>query len=258
MKKESVLLLALFLLLLAGKVFSQNETISEEVNISEEENATMILEENKTLVTEENKTGGLKSPLVDCSTKCKDANGCVCPQTCEKAETSQGLDCGKKTIAKATPSVKEVSLCDGCLTDSNICLEIGTQKQETENGPMLYCSADKKLENAKEAGESCDNNYACLTYNCEGQVCTEKIEEKGVNFKLIIIIGIIVILLIGMVFVALKLLSSSKKIVKEETETRKEEGFEKTELNVPEYKYKYKPELDVLEKKLKESLKKIK
>ncbi len=250
MKKELVLFLTLALLIFANEAYPQNETISEDGN------ETIATEGNETVVTEENKTEGLKSPLVDCSTKCKDANGCVCPQDCEKKETNQGFDCGKKTPTKPiTPPVKEVSLCpNGCLVD-NECLEIGTQRQESTGTALLYCSANKKMETAKDIGENCDNDYECLAYNCQDQTCIERLEEEKTNYKLVIIIGII-ILVIGLVFLTFKRFYS-KKNVKEETKPKKEESFEK-KIELPEYKYQYRPEFDVLEKKLKESLGKTK
>jgi hypothetical protein len=219
MKKELSLLLILFLLVFISRVFSQNETILEENNItiSEEGNTTTTLEENKTLVPEENKT-----------------------------------EVTKKTTEKYSKPV--VSLCEGCSTGDadNPCIEVGTQKQETD-GTTFYCSSGKKLETAKEAGENCNNDYECLTYTCNEGLCFEEPEEEtGIKTSQILLILGAVILIGGLAFLALRFLNTKKDVVKEEKKVEKK-GFE---IQEPEqkYSYKYRPEFDVLEKKLKESL----
>lgn len=251
MKKELILSLTLAMLLFVSIVYSQNETISEE------DNTTTTLEENKTLVTQGNKTEGLKTLLSDCSKICTNKEGCACIADCEKKETNQGFNCGKKIATKSvTPPVKEVSLCDGCLVDRT-CLEIGTQRQESEGTALLYCSSGKKLETAKEAGENCNNDYECLTYTCNEGICFGgQEEETGIKSSQIILILVVVIFAGGLTFLALKFLNTKKAVVKEEKKIEKK-GFE---IQEPEqkYSYKYKPEFDVLEKKLKESLGKIK
>ncbi|MDP2906830.1 MAG: hypothetical protein Q8O03_02720, partial [Nanoarchaeota archaeon] len=148
-----------------------------------------------------------------------------------------------------------VSLCEGCSTDDadNPCLEVGTQKQEAD-GTTFYCSSGKKLETAKEAGENCINDYECLTYTCNEGVCFEEQEEEtGIKTSQILLIFGAVILFGGLAFLALKLLNTKKAVVKGEKKIEKK-GFE---IQEPEqkYSYRYRPEFDVLEKKLKESLK---
>jgi len=217
MKKELFLLLFLSLLIFASEVFSQNKTISEENNTttSEAGNTTTTLEENKTLVTEENKTGATK------------------PTT--------------------TPTVKELGKCpEGCLVD-NECLEIGIQRQESAGTTLLYCSANKKMETVKDLGENCNNDYECLAYTCDEGVCFEELEEDtGIKTSQIMLILGVVILFGGLAFFVLKFLNTKKDVVKEEKKVEKK-GFE---IQEPEqkYSYKYRPEFDVLEKKLKESL----
>lgn len=245
MKKELLLLLFLLLIILASEVFSQNETISEENN-------TTTLEDNNTLTSEENKTEVMKTLLSDCTKICPNKDGCTCPQDCEKKETNHSFDCGKKIPVKTSQPI--VSLCEGCLTDdtNNPCLEVGNQKQEAD-GTTFYCSSSKKLEMAKEAGENCNNDYECLDYTCSEGVCFEELEEEnGLKTSQTLLITGAVILFGVLTLLAFKLLNTKKTVVKEEKKTEKK-GFEVQEPK-QKYSYKYRPEFDVLEKKLKESL----
>jgi len=246
MKKELFLLLFLSLLIFASEVFSQNETTSEE------NNTTTILEDNTTLTQDENNTKFTKILLSDCNRICPDKEGCTCPPDCEKKETIKGSDCGKKATIKSV-----VSLCEGCSTDdaNNPCIEVGTQKIYAD-GTTFYCSSGKKMEIAKESGENCNNDYECLTYTCNEGLCFEGQEDTGLNTSQIILIIGAAIIFGFLVFFTLKLLNTKKTVVKEEKKVGKKE-FQVQEPG-QKYTYQYKPEFDVLEKKLKESLGKVK
>ena len=238
MKRGLILFLILAVILLINVVYSQNETINgnENETIADEGNVT----ENETVAPE----APQKTLLTDCSKTCNDNKGCICPSGCEKAEANYKSTCGKK-------KVQEVSLCDGCLVEGT-CMEIGTQKEDPSRGLTSYCSTNKQLETAKEVDEGCEYDYECLTYSCEDNLCVQPIEEESTNYGFVLVIGGIILVAI-LVFVALKLLPATKKAHEEKKGLKKEEIFER-KTNLPEYKYKYRPEFDVLEKKLRESL----
>lgn len=234
MNKKIVLLLILstFLFCLSFNVYAENGNETEE-NITEE----MVV----------------KTTLTDCFIACRNEQGCVCPSECKKTgEIEYKANCGGKKVAE----IKEVSLCDGCMMD-DICLDIGSQKQTMEGGPMFYCSSEKSLEKVKLKGESCKNDYECLSYTCLDNKCVVEQTEEGINLKLFafIVIGFVAA---GLGFFIFKFILGYEKITKDEKKMEKEDLKKRKGLGFERYKYRYKPEYDTLEKELKESLKRFK
>jgi len=142
-----------------------------------------------------------------------------------RTETDQGFDCGMIPTTQTSKPV--VSLCEGCSTDdaNNPCIEVGAQKQETD-GTTVYCSSGKKLEMVKEAGENCNNDYECLGYICENQICTELKEKETPPIEVVppvgpstqggvnLILPIVFLVVIGAIFILDAIFSFSKKASK--------------------------------------------
>lgn len=149
--------------------------------------------------------------------------------------------------------VKTASICDGCMIGGS-CVKEGVQKQETIGGPFYYCGPNRKADLAKDVGEICLADYECVSYMCDEGYCNVKMEGKGVSTILMsVLIGVIIILLIG-VFLLFKLKSGVKKISEEEKKMEKEQKkkplWEASVKGIKQKPYRYRPEFDVLEKKL--------
>lgn len=160
---------------------------------------------------------------------------------------------------KGTP-FKTVSLCDGCEIGGS-CVEEGVQKQEKVGGPIYYCGPDQKVMLAKDIGEICMADYECQFYYCNNGYCDAKMEGEGTKGILIgVFIGVVVILLI-VVFLMYKMGIGFKKITKAEEKMEKEQKKQAAwQTSVQGIKrggpYKYRSEFDVLEKKMRERLRK--
>jgi hypothetical protein len=157
------------------------------------------------------------------------------------------------------PSKTVVSICEGCIVGGS-CIDAGVQKQEMIGGPIYYCDTDHKAKPAKDIGGVCVDDYECEYYFCDNGYCNVRLEGEGVSTIMIfIIIGLIIILGAGAVLL-LKLRKGVKKIAKEEKKMKKEEKKlswpKRTKGIKPIAGYKYHPEFDTLEKKLKKWLKK--
>ncbi|MBM3200067.1 hypothetical protein FJZ53_03945 [Candidatus Woesearchaeota archaeon] len=277
MRKREITLLALitFLALCTFSALAQeqNETVSCE-NATEGENCTQTAPECKPLgqtcskdddcctelVCLEKACKTMPAPkpnLTDCNAPCANENGCLCDSKCvTTSQVVKGQTCsGEKKIAS-----KEVGLCDGCIMDGT-CLKVGDQKRSLKADAMYYCGPEKRLETVKLEGDSCTENYECINFNCLSGVCASLGKEEetgsGLGMKLILVIFAAVIVLGGLAF----LLRNSIKIKpsqKAEEPKKETQKFKFTEeINPAQSRYKYRPEFDALEKKMKDSLGRI-
>jgi|TARA_B100001971_G_C18213248_1_gene552133 hypothetical protein len=111
--------------------------------------------------------------------------------------------------------------CEGCEYNDK-CVKVGMQRLTSEYGEQIYCSSDRKIESAKNSGDSCLFDYECKSYLCDNECLT--IEQKGdFNFVFLLygLIGVLIIL------VAISLINSFKYKKK-----RKSQKKEKTPLRV--------------------------
>lgn len=149
--------------------------------------------------------------------------------------------------------VKTVSLCDGCMIGES-CVAEGVQKQETLGGPLYYCGPNQKAELAKDVREICLADYECISYTCDEGYCDVKMKGEGISIILVgVLIGVVIILLIG-VFLLFKLRAGVKKISEEEKKMEKEQkkpAWGASIKGIKQKPYRYRPEFDILEKKLK-------
>lgn len=155
-------------------------------------------------------------------------------------------------------SIKVVSLCEGCMIGET-CVKEGIQKQESVGSPLYYCDVDHEAKLVKDIGELCMADYECEFYFCDNGYCNVKMEGEGASGILIgVLIGVVIILIIG-VFLLYKLGIGFKKISKEEEKMEKEQKkplWKESVKGIKTGSYRYRPEFDILEKKLKERLKK--
>ncbi len=76
-------------------------------------------------------------------------------------------------IPPVAPIVRE-ERCIGCVRETS-CLQFGIRLVDEKNQPV-YCDIDSMLKPQKQLGESCQNNYECLTNTCTGRCIS--IEER--------------------------------------------------------------------------------
>lgn len=155
---------------------------------------------------------------------------------------------------------KTVSLCEGCIL-GGVCVAEGVQKQEKVGGPLYYCGSDQEVGLVKDIGEVCTADYECEYYLCNDGYCDAKLEGEGTsNILISVFIGVMFILAIVVLFL-FKFGASFKKISKEEKKMDQEQKkmpLWQTQIRgiKPGGPYKYRSEFDVLEKRMKEKLKK--
>lgn len=161
-----------------------------------------------------------------------------------------------ETVVKGKPVVKKISLCEGCMI-GDTCIGVGTQKRETVNSPLYYCGPDQKGFPAKDIGEICSEDYECVSYICMKGLCNAELEEGSRGILIAVLVGVIVIL--GLFALLLfKLGIGVKKISEEEQKMeklQKKPSWQASVQGIKPGKYRYRPEYDVLEKKLRQKFK---
>ena len=132
------------------------------------------------------------------------------------------------------------------------------QKQEEINGQIYYCGANHKTGVVKEIGKVCVADYECESYHCNNGFCNTKLQGEGIHGILIGVFTAVVIILLAGVFLLYKISIGFKKIAKEEKKMEKEQKniFGRKGFKIKQQPYRYRPEFDILEKKLKKSFKK--
>lgn len=146
---------------------------------------------------------------------------------------------------------------DVCYPDCRIgdsCVEEGVQKQEGD--VLYYCGYDNKAFPVKADGEVCSADYECESYNCKDGYCSSLVAEEPEEKESIWVSVVVVAVIIGAALLLLKFGLKSKEVTKtEKKKMEKKETWAEEVKGVKPSRYTYRPELDVLEKKLKEKLK---
>jgi len=169
-------------------------------------------------------------------------------------------EAGNETkVVKGKQTFKRISLCEGCMVGES-CIEEGVQKRESIDSPLYYCGSDNKARPAKDVGGECVEDYECKSYFCDGGYCNVIMSGGSTNSILAVVFVGILAVMGGLAFLLFKLGIGFKKVSKEEEKMEKEQKkkpvWQESVKGIKPGAYKYRPEYDALEKRMKEKLKK--
>jgi len=74
----------------------------------------------------------------------------------------------KNTLPEKAQTKKEKEGCNGCIYFGD-CLGVGTVKVSTKKG--RYCDESREFSVQRAGGESCKENYECVSMSCQGDSC---------------------------------------------------------------------------------------
>ncbi len=147
-------------------------------------------------------------------------------------------------------------VCDPDCRIGDSCVEEGVQKQEGD--VLYYCGYGNKAFPAKADDEVCSADYECMSYDCKDGYCGPLVAAEPEDTEEPIWASVVIVVVIfGVAFLLFKFGLKSKGVSKaEKKKAEKKEAWEESVKGIKQSHYTYKPELDVLERKLKEKLKK--
>ena len=83
-------------------------------------------------------------------------------------------------VVVAVP-IEEPDECEGC-RENRLCLDVGIRFED--DGKPMFCGVDKDVHRQKNVGNSCQNNFECLSNQCSNGQCIdigkELQEQRGI------------------------------------------------------------------------------